>query len=95
MEEIRELSVPPDVETQGGTEILRLFVVDGALSLSMQRAFAEPDMWGQVLAELAHQVANVYGRETEISAAEALDDIRQSLKAAFSQHDHDDNPAIN
>ena len=42
----RELSIPPDVETNGGTEILRLFISNGAMSLSMQRAFAEPEAWG-------------------------------------------------
>ncbi len=62
--EKRELSAPPDVEQQGGAEILRLFVTDGALSLSMQRAFEEPQMWGQLLADLALHVAQVYARET-------------------------------
>jgi len=88
-EERRELSLPPDVEANGGTEILRLFVTDGALSLTMQRAFAAPEMWGQLLAELARQVAEVYGRETPIAAEEALAEIRLALEVAFDRLEAD------
>ena len=66
----RELSIPPDVESNGGTEILRLFISNGAMSLSMQRAFAEPEAWGRLLAELASQAAELYARETPLKAAE-------------------------
>jgi hypothetical protein len=89
VEERRELSLPPDVEANGGTEILRLFVTDGALSLTMQRAFAAPEMWGQLLAELARQVAEVYGRETPIAAEEALAEIRLALEVAFDRLEAD------
>ncbi len=88
-EERRELSLPPDVESNGGTEILRLFVTDGALSLTMQRAFAAPEMWGQLLAELARQVAEVYARETPIAAEEALAEIRLALEVAFDRLETD------
>lgn len=84
-EEIKELSAPPDVAAHGGTEILRLFVTDGALSLSMQRAFAAPEMWGQLLAELARQVAEVYARETPMCAEEALAEIRLALEVSFDR----------
>lgn len=82
-EEKRELSIPPDVEAQGGTEILRLFISRGALSLTMQRAFDEPHMWGRLLAELAMQVSQVYARETSRDPEEALGEIRAALDAAF------------
>jgi hypothetical protein len=83
--EKRELSAPPDVEEQGGTEILRLFVTDGALSLSMQRAFEEPGMWGQLLADLAMHAAQIYARETPVEVAQALGEIRLQLDAAFDR----------
>jgi Domain of unknown function (DUF5076) len=79
----RELSVPPDVESNGGTEILRLFISAGAMSVSMQRAFAEPEAWGRLLAELAQQAATLYERETTLSAADALADIRIALDSAL------------
>jgi len=81
----RELSIPPDVESNGGTEILRLFISGGALSLSMQRAFAEPEAWGRLLAELAQQAAGLYARETELSAGDAIADIRIALDSALDQ----------
>jgi hypothetical protein len=84
-EERRELSVPPDVEAHGGSEILRLFVIDGALSLSMQRAFTAPEMWGQLLAELVLQVAEVYARETPMAAEEALAEIRTAFELSFDR----------
>jgi hypothetical protein len=84
-EQKRELSIPPDVEENGGTEILRLFISGGALSLSMQRAFAEPEAWGRLLAELAQQAAGLYERETEMTAAEAIADIRMALDSALDQ----------
>ncbi len=79
----RELSVPPDVEANGGTEILRLFISGGAMSLSMQRAFAEPEAWGRLLGELAQQAAALFERETPLSAVEALADIRVALDSAL------------
>ncbi len=80
-----ELSVPPDVEAHGGTEILRLFISRGAMSLSMQRAFAEPEAWGRLLGELAQQAATLFERETQASALEALADIRTALDSALDQ----------
>ena len=89
------MSAPPDVERQGGTEILRLFVCDGALSLSMHRAFEQPAMWGQLMAELAHQVAHVYQRETDLAAVDALADIRIAFEAALDQIQSEANAALN
>jgi hypothetical protein len=85
MEEKRELAVPPDVEANGGAEILRLFVTGGALSLTMQRGFATPRVWGEVLAELARHVSTVYGRETPIAAQTAMSEIREALDTALDR----------
>lgn len=81
----QELSIPPDVEDNGGVEILRLFISSGALSLSMQRAFAEPEAWGRLLAELAQQSAALYARETELSALAAIGEIRIAFDAALDR----------
>jgi hypothetical protein len=85
IEEKKELAVPPDVEANGGSEILRLFVTGGALSLTMQRGFATPKVWGEVLAELARHVATVYGRETPIAAQTAMHEIREALNDALDR----------
>jgi len=87
-----ELSAPPDVEEHGGVEILRLFICNGALTLSMQRAFEQPEMWGRLLAELAMQVAQVYAQETPASAAEALAELRVALETGLDRVSFDPPP---
>jgi hypothetical protein len=91
-EEKIELATPPDVEQHGGVEILRLFICNGALTLSMQRAFEQPDMWGRLLAELAMQVAQVYAHETPMSAEEALADLRIALETGLDRVSFDAPP---
>ena len=65
--ELRELTPPPDAVEQGGDEVLRAFVVDGGLSIAIQRAFDEPAIWGRLLMDVARYVAGLYGRESDIS----------------------------
>lgn len=91
-EEKIELAAPPDVDEYGGVEILRLFICNGALTLSMQRAFEQPDMWGRLLAELAMQVAQVYAHETPMSAEEALADLRVALDTGLDRVSFDAPP---
>ncbi|WP_294541899.1 DUF5076 domain-containing protein [uncultured Rhodoblastus sp.] len=81
----RELAAPPDVEANGGTEILRLFITGESLSLTVQRGFANPEVWGQVLARLARHISTVYDRETPIGEARALAVIVASFDAALNR----------
>ena len=69
-----------------------LFICNGALTLSMQRAFEQPDMWGRLLAELAMQVAQVYAHETPMSAEEALADLRVALDSGLDRVSFDAPP---
>ncbi|MFI5014806.1 MAG: DUF5076 domain-containing protein [Hyphomicrobiales bacterium] len=46
---VKPLAVPPDAQEHGGEEILRAFIVDQGLSVSIQRAFDEPSTWGILL----------------------------------------------
>jgi Domain of unknown function (DUF5076) len=89
MSELIELSVPPDAQTNGGHEVLRAFVVEGALSISMQRAFDEPAVWGIFLSDVARYVAQVYAREAGIDATEALADIYRSFNAHDMMNESD------
>ena len=83
MAELRELSPPPDVREEGGTEVLRVFVVRQALSISIQRAFDDPAMWGMLFADVARHVASIYARESDATEAEALEAIRAAFEAGF------------
>ena len=82
---LTELSPPPDAKEQGGTEVLRAFVVDGALSISIQRAFDNPAIWGRALADIARYVAGLYGREGGIEEVEALDEIIRTFKSELAE----------
>jgi hypothetical protein len=85
--EIRELSPPPDVREQGGVEVLRAFVVGQALSVSLQRAFEDPSVWGMLFADVARQIASIYGRESEIEPDQALDMIRDAFARGLDAAD--------
>lgn len=90
MSELRELSPPPDAEQDGGVEVLRVFVVERALSIAVQRAFEEPAMWGMLFADVARQVAMIYGREAEIGEAEALESIRDAFVSGLDDAEADE-----
>ncbi len=76
-----ELSVPPDVAENGGVEVLRAIVVDGAVSVALRRSFDDPATWGRLLMDLARQAARAYALETEMSEEEAFERIRAGIEA--------------
>jgi Domain of unknown function (DUF5076) len=69
----KEQPLPPDViGREDAVEVLRAFVVDGALSIAFTRAFEEPDMWGLLLVDLARHASRAYARESGYTEEEAL-----------------------
>ncbi|PXW66950.1 DUF5076 domain-containing protein [Methylobacterium sp. B4] len=76
-----ELDIPPDALEQGGIEIVRASIVDGAVSVALRRAFDDPATWGRLLLDLARQAARAYAAEMEISEDEAFDRIRAGWEA--------------
>ena len=76
-----ELSAPPDAVENGGIEVLRAAVVDGAVSVALRRSFDDPATWGRLLIDLARQAARTYALETEMSDAEAFERIRAGWEA--------------
>lgn len=82
----KEQPLPPDVIGRGdATEVLRVFVLDGGLSMAFQRAFDEPDMWGLLLVDLARHAARAYARESEYSEEEALQRIVDMFDAELER----------
>jgi len=82
---LNQLGVPPDAQELGGDEILRAFIVDRGLSVSIQRAFDEPSTWGVLLVDLARHVARIFSREAGLTEAEALRQIRAMFDAEWSR----------
>ena len=82
----KQQPLPPDViGRDDAIEILRVFVLDGGLSMAFQRAFEEPDMWGLLLVDLARHAARAYARESEMSEKEALDRILDMFEAEIER----------
>ncbi|MGY8667987.1 DUF5076 domain-containing protein [Bradyrhizobium sp. UFLA05-109] len=82
----KEQPLPPDViGREDAIEILRVFVLDGGLSMAFQRAFEEPDMWGLLLVDLARHAARAYARESEMSEEEALGRILDMFEAEIER----------
>ena len=82
----KDQPLPPDViDREDAIEILRVFVLDGGLSMAFQRAFEEPDMWGLLLVDLARHAARAYARESEYSEEEALNRILDMFDAEIER----------
>jgi uncharacterized protein DUF5076 len=82
----KEQPLPPDViGRDDAIEILRVFVLDGGLSMAFQRAFEEPDMWGLLLVDLARHAARAYARESEFTEDEALSRILEMFEAEIER----------
>ncbi len=82
----KEQPLPPDViDREDATEVLRVFVLEGGLSIAFQRAFEEPDMWGLLLVDLARHAARAYARESDFSEEEALDRIVDMFLAELAR----------
>ena len=82
-----ELPIPPDVAENGGIEVLRAVVVDGAVSVALRRSFDDPATWGRLLIDLARQAARAYARETDMSEEEAFERIRAGLEVESLDRD--------
>ncbi|GJE70353.1 DUF5076 domain-containing protein [Methylorubrum podarium] len=80
-EKFEELEIPPDALEQGGIEIVRASIVDGAVSVALRRAFDDPATWGRLLIDLARQAARAYAMESDISEEEAFERIRAGWEA--------------
>ena len=70
------LHVPPAALDQGGVEVLRAVIVDGALHVSLRRAFDDPDAWGMLIADVTRHIARIYSTEGNLSQDQVIDRVR-------------------
>jgi hypothetical protein len=75
------LQIPPSALEQGGVEVLRAAIVDGALHVSLRRTFDDPEAWGMLIADVARHAARVFARETKITEDQAIEKIRNMFDA--------------
>ncbi len=70
-----ELPPPMEAFSDDASEVLRAWVVDGGLHVSMMKSFDDPGVWGVLLADLARHAANIYAQEDGGSGEEILAEI--------------------
>lgn len=83
------LHVPPAALEQGGVEILRAVIVDGALHVSLLRAFDDPDPWGMLLADVTRHIARIYATESKLTQDQVIERVRTIYEAEM---DHPTDP---
>jgi hypothetical protein len=54
-------------------------VVEGALHVSLIRAFDDPGLWGVALADITRHVARIYATEHNIPERKVIDHIRMAF----------------
>ena len=84
------LHVPPAALEQGGVEVLRAAIVDGALHVSLRRAFDDPEAWGMLIADITRHVGahlrRTSVREDETARAHPRDLRCRDGRADRSRH---------
>ncbi len=60
---------------------MRAVIVDGALHVSLRRAFDDPEAWGMLIADVARHAARVFARETKWTEEQALERVRSMFDA--------------
>jgi len=75
------LHVPPAALDQGGIEVLRAVIVDGALHVALLRAFDDPEAWGMLIADVTRHVARIYAQEGKFKEEETLARVRAIYEA--------------
>mgnify|MGYP001378663707 CR=1 FL=1 len=88
-----ELCAPPDVENDpNALEILRVWVADGVLQLSVDiSVFEAPEDYGILLAGLGNHFLNAMTMRTDIDKEEALSTVLKQIGQKYKQVQSRDN----
>jgi hypothetical protein len=68
----------------GGREVLRAFVVQDDLHVTLANAFEQPEVWGVLLVDIAARIADMYAAKAGLARAETLQKIRASIDAEWN-----------
>jgi hypothetical protein len=75
------LHVPPAALEQGGVEVLRAVIIDGALHVSLRRAFDDAEAWGMLIADVTRHIARIYAKESPLSEDQVIERVRSIYDA--------------
>ena len=79
------LHVPPAALEQGGVEVLRAVIVDGALHVSLRRAFDDPEPWGMLIADVTRHIARIYATESKLTQDQVIERVRTIYEAEMDR----------
>ena len=80
--------LPPPNSVQSGKdvgEIARVWIVDGGLHVSLQKAFDDPSVWGIALLDISRHVARMYSEDGKVSFEENLEKIARMWRAEMDK----------
>jgi hypothetical protein len=80
----KELLVP-STAAANGNEVLRAFIANGGLQVSIVRGFEQPATWGLLLADVARHAARIFAMETSLSEADVLAQICDMFDAEMAR----------
>ena len=66
-------------------EVLRAWVADGGLTVSVRRSFEDASVWGILLADVARHVSRIYAEEDGTSEEEALSKVVETLTSELME----------
>ena len=75
-----ELPPPPQAFSDEAQEVLRAWVFDGGLHVSMMKSFDDPMVWGVLLADVARHAARIYAEED----GRTEDEVAAHIASIFS-----------
>ena len=66
-------------------EVLRAWVADGGLTVSIRRSFDDAAVWGVLLADVARHVSRIYADEDGVTQEEALSKVVETLTSELME----------
>ncbi|HEY0292252.1 MAG TPA: DUF5076 domain-containing protein [Hansschlegelia sp.] len=82
----RQLAIPPEAHNaKAAAEVLRAWVIDNGLQVSLQRGFDDPGVWGILLTDIARHAARVFETEGVCSEEHALSAMKDMLDAEWDK----------
>ena len=74
------LHVPPEALDKGGVEVMRAVIVDGALHVSLRRAFDDPEAFGMIIADVTRHVGRIYAGQVSRSSRLSNASVRSTIR---------------
>ena len=79
-----EIAIPPGALADAGAkEILRCWIANRGLHVTLDPAFDTPDAWGMLLVDVARHAARAFAAQKLCTEAEALKRIRELFDAEW------------